>query len=150
MIEKVNAVPIILPSTESMTVEFKSDRNGYPDHELIEALTCLANSQGGELWLGVEDNGSASGLHPRHQDTLQLTQLIADNTSPALQVTIKQHQINGVTVAQILVPEAKRLVATRTVLIYGVALNTMTPQNAFIFPRTMSRNPVNRLFKAVQ
>ena len=97
MIEKVNAVPIILPSTESMTVEFKSDRNGYPDHELIEALTCLANSQGGELWLGVEDNGSASGLHPRHQDTLQLTQLIADNTSPALQVTIKQHQINGVT-----------------------------------------------------
>ena len=112
MIEKVNAVPIILPSTESMTVEFKSDRNGYPDHELIEALTCLANSQGGELWLGVEDNGSASGLHPRHQDTLQLTQLIADNTSPALQVTIKQHQINGVTVAQILVPEAKRLVAT--------------------------------------
>ena len=113
MTDKVDAVPIILPSTESMTVEFKSDRNGYPDHELIEALTCLANSQGGELWLGVEDNGSASGLHPRHQDTLQLTQLIADNTSPALQVTIKQHQINGVTVAQILVPEAKRLVATK-------------------------------------
>ena len=38
---------------------------------------------------------------------------VADNTSPALQVTIKQHQINDVTVAQILVPEAKRLVATK-------------------------------------
>ena len=112
MTDKVSAVPIILPSTESMTVEFKSDRNGYPDRELIEALTCLANTQGGELWLGIEDNGSASGLHPRHQDTAQLTQLVADNTSPTLQVTIKHHQINDVTVAQILVPEAKRLVAT--------------------------------------
>ena len=49
MTDKVDAVPIILPSTESMTVEFKSDRNGYPDRELIEALTCLANTQGGEL-----------------------------------------------------------------------------------------------------
>ncbi len=113
MTDKVDAVPIILPLTESMTVEFKSDRNGYPDRELIEALTCLANTQGGELWLGVEDDGSASGLHPRHQDSVQLTKLVADNTSPALQVTIKQHQINDVTVAQILVPEAKRLVATK-------------------------------------
>ena len=113
MTDKVDAVPIILPSTESMTVEFKSDRNGYPDRELIEALTCLANTQGGELWLGVEDDGSASGLHPRHQDSVHLTKLVADNTSPALQVTIKQHQINDVTVAQILVPEAKRLVATK-------------------------------------
>ncbi|MBO6226778.1 MAG: ATP-binding protein [Shewanella sp.] len=106
-------MPIIIPSTESMTVEFKSDRNGYPDRELIEALTCLANTQGGELWLGIEDNGSASGLHPRHQDIVQLTQLVADNTSPSLQVTVTHHQINGVTVAQILVPEAKRLVATK-------------------------------------
>src|SRR5690554_8071788 len=100
MTDKVDAVPIILPSTESMTVEFKSDRNGYPDRELIEALTCLANTQGGELWLGVEDDGSASGLHPRHQDSVQLTQLVADNTSPALRVTIKHHQINNVKIGR--------------------------------------------------
>ena len=102
-----------LPPHETLTIEFKSDRKKLPDSDLLAAVICLANTEGGELWLGVEDNGSASGLHPRHQDTLQLTQLIADNTSPALQVTIKQHQINGVTVAQILVPEAKRLVATK-------------------------------------
>lgn len=39
------------PRSESLTVEFKSDRKCLPDHELIEALVCLANSQGGELCL---------------------------------------------------------------------------------------------------
>lgn len=113
MTHKVDAVPVILPLTETLTVEFKSDRNGYPDRELIEALTCLANTQGGELWLGVEDDGSPSGVHPKHQNFNHLTQLIAYDTSPPLQVTIKAHQINNVIVAQILVPEAKRLIATK-------------------------------------
>ena len=113
MTNKVDAVPVILPPTETLTVEFKSDRNGYPDRELIEALTCLANTQGGELWLGAEDNGTASGVHPNHQNFSHLSQLIAYDTSPPLQVTIKAHQINGVVVAQILVPEAKRLIATK-------------------------------------
>ena len=106
-------MPVLLPATETLTVEFKSDRNGYPDRELIEALTCLANTQGGELWLGVEDDGSASGVHPKHQDFIHLTQLIAYDTSPPLQVTIKKHHINGVVVAQIIVPEAPRLIATK-------------------------------------
>ena len=75
---------IVIPCAESLTVEFKSDRNGYPDRELIEALTCLANTSGGELWLGVEDDATPSGLHC----------------------------INQVLVAQIHVPRAPTLVAT--------------------------------------
>ncbi|MDY0249802.1 MAG: ATP-binding protein [Pseudomonas sp.] len=106
-------MPVTLPPKESLIVEFKSDRNGYPDRELIEALTCLANTQGGELWLGVEDDGTASGVHPKHQDLPRLTQLIAADTSPPLQVTIKMHTLNNVTVVQIIVPEAKRLIATK-------------------------------------
>jgi ATP-dependent DNA helicase RecG len=45
-----------LPPAESLTVEFKSDRKRLPDHELVEAVVCLANAGGGELWLGVEDD----------------------------------------------------------------------------------------------
>ncbi|MDY7220220.1 ATP-binding protein [Denitrificimonas sp. JX-1] len=101
-----------LPPTESLTVEFKSDRNGYPDRELIEALTCLANTAGGELWLGVEDNGTPSGLHRKHQNIEHLTKLIAKLTRPALTVDIKQHKINGVLIAQIIVPHQSRMVAT--------------------------------------
>ena len=56
-----------LPPRESLTVEFKSDLKKLPDRELIEALVCLANAEGGELWLGVEDDGRPTGLHAEHQ-----------------------------------------------------------------------------------
>jgi len=37
-----------LPPAESLIVEFKSDRKRLPDAELIEAVVCLANAEGGE------------------------------------------------------------------------------------------------------
>lgn len=101
-----------LPLTETLTIEFKSDRNGYPNRELIEALTCLANTAGGELWLGVEDDGTPSGLHRDHRNTLQLAKLIAEHTQPPLKVSIKKHDINNITVAKIIVPHSSVLIAT--------------------------------------
>lgn len=102
----------VYPAAESLTVEFKSDRSGYPDRELIEALTCLANTAGGELWLGVEDNGIASGLHRKHFNLSRLTALIAMQTHPSLVVKINKRRINNVTVAQIIVPHASVLITT--------------------------------------
>ncbi|MEJ7804832.1 MAG: ATP-binding protein, partial [Telluria sp.] len=52
-----------LPQRESLTVEFKSDRKRLSDNDLVEAAICLANADGGELWLGVEDDGTPTGLH---------------------------------------------------------------------------------------
>ena len=102
----------ILPLSESLTVEFKSDRVGYPDRELIEALTCLANRAGGELWLGVEDDATPTGLHKKHQNIIHLTELIAAQTHPALRVTIETYTFDDVTVAQILVPPSRVYIAT--------------------------------------
>ena len=50
----------VLPSAESLTVEFKSDRKRLPDSDLVEAIVCLANAECGTLWLGVE-NGDVNG-----------------------------------------------------------------------------------------
>lgn len=72
----------VLPAAESLTVEFKSDRKRLSDDELVQALACLANTKGGELWLGVEDNGTPTGLHTAHQDLAGLPGLIAARTSP--------------------------------------------------------------------
>lgn len=47
-----------IPNCESLTVEFKSDRKRLPDIELVEAVVCLANADGGDLWLGVEDDST--------------------------------------------------------------------------------------------
>jgi hypothetical protein len=42
-----DATPI--PARESLTVEFKSDRARLSDRDLVEAIVCLANGDGGEL-----------------------------------------------------------------------------------------------------
>lgn len=47
-----------LPPRESLTVEFKSDLKRLSDRDLVEVVICLANTDGGQLWLGVKDNGA--------------------------------------------------------------------------------------------
>ena len=101
-----------LPTKESMTVEFKSDLKCLPDRDLIEALACLANSEGGELWLGVEDDGTPTGLHAKHKDLIGLSGLVAARTSPSLSVTVSKQVCKGVEVAKISVPKSGSVIAT--------------------------------------
>lgn len=101
-----------LPAGETLTVEFKSDRKRLPDHELVEALIGLANTEGGELWLGVEDDGSPTGLHTAHQNLTTLPGLVAARTSPSLAVIVDEVEIAGVKVARIVVPQSRSEVAT--------------------------------------
>lgn len=101
-----------LPPAESLTVEFKSDRAKLPDHELVEALVCLSNAEGGELWLGVEDDGTPTGLHRDHLVLDGLAGLIAARTSPSLAVTVTPAELHGVPVVQIRVPKVASEVAT--------------------------------------
>ncbi|KTT66973.1 ATPase [Pseudomonas oryzihabitans] len=105
-------MPQRLPSCESLSVEFKSDRSRLPDRELIEALVCLANAEGGELWLGVEDDGTPSGLHADHHLLAGLAGMVAARTSPSLNVQAEAVELDGVTVARIQVPMAQGEVAT--------------------------------------
>ena len=101
-----------LPARESLTVEFKSDRAKLSDRELVEAVVCLANADGGVLWLGVEDNGTPTGLHAEHRMLDGLAGLIAARTSPSLAVAVMPVEIDGVTLARIGVPKAVGDVAT--------------------------------------
>lgn len=101
-----------LPPCETLTVEFKSDLKKLPDRELIEALICLANAEGGELWLGVEDDGTPTGLHAEHRLLEGLAGMVAARTSPALNVQAEAVELGGVSVARIRVPKAQGEVAT--------------------------------------
>ncbi|MCF6781382.1 ATP-binding protein [Stutzerimonas stutzeri] len=105
-------MPQRLPLRETLTVEFKSDRRKLPDADLIEALVCLANAEGGELWLGVEDDGIPSGLHADHRLLEGLVGMVAARTSPSLNVQAEAVELDGVTVARIQVPKAHGEVAT--------------------------------------
>lgn len=80
----------IIPSRETLIVEFKSDRDVLNDDAIVEALICLANAQGGTLYLGVENDGTITGLHSTRPANVEgLAALVANRTSPSLQVQVE-------------------------------------------------------------
>ena len=75
-----------IPTKETLEIEFKSDVKCYPDRELIEEIVGMTNTIGGNLYLGVEDDGSITGVHKKHKDAVGVTALIANNTVPPIAV----------------------------------------------------------------
>lgn len=71
---------------EDLVNEFKSDRNCLPDSDIIDAVVAFANTDGGDLYLGVENNGEITGLHNKHKDITQLAAFIANKTVPPISV----------------------------------------------------------------
>lgn len=112
---------------ETLTVEFKSDRNRLNDQDLIEAVVCLANGGGGWLFLGVEDDGTPTGLHPTHHTRPELlAAFIASRTVPPLTIqaafeTLSTSDETEVTIAQLHIPASSQPIATsdgRTLIRY--------------------------------
>ena len=75
-----------IPKEESLDIEFKSDLKCYPDHDLIEEIVGMTNTAGGCLFLGVEDDGTITGVHKKHRDPIGVTALIANSTVPPIAV----------------------------------------------------------------
>lgn len=108
----ITDIKSLLEEGETLTVEFKSDRKCLSDRDLLAAVVALANTEGGTLLLGVEDDGTVTGLHSRHQDLTGLASLIAGLTSPSLSVTVTPTACNEFQIALIQVPKSRQLTAT--------------------------------------
>lgn len=102
----------IIPNKESLTIEFKSDRRRLSDRDLVEAVVCLCNSNGGEIYLGVENDGTPTGLHAEHRNFTGLAALIANKTIPPISVRVEPLEVQGILIAKITVPKSPRLVST--------------------------------------
>ena len=102
-----------LPDRETLTVEFKSDRKGLSDTDIVLAAVCLANSDGGQLYLGIENDGQVTGVSAKRQDVHQLAALIANSTSPSLSVRVRVEESQGQRVTVIEVPPLRQLVGTK-------------------------------------
>lgn len=102
-----------IPYKESIIVEFKSDRKGgYSDKDLVEAIVGMANTDGGELYLGVEDNGEITGLAKKHQDETGLAAMVMNNIVPPLFVgaeIINEEEKNAMKIS---IPKSRAIVAT--------------------------------------
>lgn len=102
----------LIASGEQIDIEFKSDRKCLPDRDLLAAVVAMTNTEGGDLLLGVEDNGDITGLHPNHQDTTRLAALISNKTIPPLSVRVERIDMDGTLITHIRVPKSRQLVAT--------------------------------------
>ncbi|MFH0825647.1 MAG: ATP-binding protein [Pseudomonadota bacterium] len=102
----------ILAKGETLTVEFKSDRKPLSDRELVAAVVALTNTEGGEVYLGVEDDGSVTGIHANHTDMTGLCALIANRTNPPLSVRAELLIFEGMQLARIVVIKSRQLFST--------------------------------------
>ncbi|MCC8046032.1 MAG: putative DNA binding domain-containing protein [Clostridiales bacterium] len=101
-----------IPEAESIDIEFKSDLKFYPDHDLIEEIVGMANTVGGILFLGIEDDGSITGVHKKHRDAIGVTALIANSTVPPIAVRAEIITEEKEDVLKIEVPRSRGVVST--------------------------------------
>ena len=97
---------------ETLEIEFKSDRKPLPDRELVAAVVAIANTEGGELFLGIEDDGTVTGVHPNHQNLVGLTSLIANRTNPPITVRAKLVSVDDKVIITVQVPKTRFIVST--------------------------------------
>jgi ATP-dependent DNA helicase RecG len=102
----------LLRQGECLTLEFKSDLKCLPDRELVATVVALANTEGGDLLLGAEDDGTVTGLHPNHENVSGLPAMIANKTNPSISVRVELVEVGGRKIARISVPKSRQLVST--------------------------------------
>lgn len=103
-----------IPYKEDLTVEFKSDLRRYPDNGLIDEIVGMANTKGGTLYLGVEDDGEITGVNKIHKDAIGVTALVANNTVPSVSVRVEIVTEEGKDVLKIEIPMSRTVISTRS------------------------------------
>lgn len=124
---------------ENMTVEFKSDLKKLSDDVIIESVVAFANTDGGKFFLGVEDNGDITGLHPSHKDPSKLAAFIANKTIPPVAVQTELMDADDVKYLIVTVPKYTAIVAASNgkVLRRRIKLDG-EPENIPMYPYEMN------------
>ena len=124
----------LIPSKESLMVEFKSNKKKLSDDIIIDSVVAFANTEGGDLYLGVEDNGHVSGRHESHKDFTQLSAFIANRTIPPVSVRVEQIEAE-LPVIKISVPKSRSIVASSSGKIQRRQIKMDgTPENIPMYP----------------
>ena len=107
---------LALPDHQTLTIEFKSDPPfGLSNEAIVDAVDGLTNTEGGNLYIGIDDNGTVTGLHSDlWSDNVRASAYIANNTVPPVLVrAVLLRAGNGNQVMVINVPKSPYLVSTR-------------------------------------
>ncbi len=103
----------MLPTKESLTVEFKSEQSVLNSHdEIVDNVVALANTEGGTLYLGIEDDGTVTGVCDEHRNINELAALIFNKTVPQLPARVALLYENEVPIISIEVGNSQQIVST--------------------------------------
>lgn len=129
-----------IPQKESLTVEFKSDRDCIQDKIVVEEVVGMTNAEGGEIYLGVEDNGEITGAHKKHRDSIGLQAMVANKTVPPVSVSATLIEDEGKMVQKINVPKnLNYITATSEGKIIKRRINANgEPENRPLYPYEIS------------
>ncbi len=100
------------PSQETLTVEFKSDKKCLPMDDLYKEVVAMANTDGGIICLGMENNGTVTGLNSQHSNTVKMAANIQNNTVPPQYTIMNIENWDGYPVLIIEVKASTQLVMT--------------------------------------
>jgi len=123
---------------ENFHVEFKSDHKGQLSmREICEAVICLANSEGGIIIVGVENNGRITGVQPRTGEQLTpelLRAVIFNNTEPPIDTEVQSYTIMGNKILSVQVERYSGICSTKDGKILRRAMGIRGPECAPFYP----------------
>ncbi len=82
--DRIAEILIVIRQGENSSVEFKSAK-AHPD-SLARELVAFANTQGGTLLIGVEDDGHISGLNESIDHEARIANIARNNVNPPINV----------------------------------------------------------------
>ena len=128
----------LIAGGETLTVEFKSEqRNPLSDRDIYENVVCLANTRGGVLLLGVEDNGTITGARHRHgttTDSYRLQAATFNNTIPPINTRVSVVTVSGQPIVAIEVDPYPEVCATRDGKVMRRVQGTQGPECLPFYP----------------
>ncbi len=81
---RIAEVLALISQGENSSVEFKS-ANAHPD-SLAKEMVAFANTQGGALLIGVEDDGRISGLTDSVDHEARIANIACNNINPPITI----------------------------------------------------------------
>lgn len=125
-----------LPQTENQYIEFKNEQTKAAD--LAEEMVAFANGEGGEIWLGVDDNGAISGLSRSYEEDVM--NIARTACIPPIVPQYSEGTIDGRLVARVTIPSGKDKPYYTSRQMYFVRVGSTK--------RVASREELIRLFQA--
>jgi len=109
---KASRIKAIIKQGEGIAIEFKECKKDI-SKDVYDTVCAFLNRNGGELLLGVSDNGKIVGIDANHIEQIRKDFVTAVNNpqkiSPAFYLTIEEIVISGKSILYIYVPESSQV-----------------------------------------